>query len=176
MYNNTIIHKDKEQWIKAMNDEITLLKHYNTQEYTYLPMNTNIIGTKFVYKLKQLANSKIDKYKVQLVVQGYMQKDRIDFYSDDLFALLTKLTTVQLLLSWAVSKDYKIHQVDIKSAYLYDKLNNNEHIYIQPPLGKLLNNIKLGQVLKLNKALYSLKQVGQQQYKKITEILQNISM
>ena len=50
------------------------------------------------YAIKYLADGKIDKYKARLVAQGFSQKDRIDFYSDDLFAPVTRLTTVRLLL------------------------------------------------------------------------------
>ena len=71
--------------------------------------NANIIGTRFVYKIKQLADRSIEKYKARLVVQGYAWKDRIDFYSDNLFAPVTQLTIVQLLLSWAALNNYEIH-------------------------------------------------------------------
>ena len=92
-----------------MNKKIQSLQSQNTWEYIYSPKNTNIIGTCFVYKIKWLADRNIEKYKARLVVQGYAQKDRIDFYSDNLFTLVTQLTTIQLLLSWAVSNNYKIH-------------------------------------------------------------------
>ena len=116
-----------------MNEEIQLLKSQNTWEYTYPPKDVNIIDTHFIYKIKRLVNESIEKYKARLVVQEYAQKDKIDFYSNDLFALVTRITIVRLLLSWAAFKDYKIHQINVKSTYLYDELNNDEQIYIKPP-------------------------------------------
>ncbi|EJC97295.1 uncharacterized protein FOMMEDRAFT_100203, partial [Fomitiporia mediterranea MF3/22] len=110
------------------------------------------------------------------VVQGYTQKNGIDFYSDNLFALVTKLSTVQLLLSWAASKNYEIHQIDVKSAYLYRELNEDELIYVKLLPGRLLTDIKPGQVLHLNKMLYRLKQAGRQWYKKITKLLLKIGL
>ena len=82
-----------------MNEEIQSLKSRNTWEYAYPPKDANVIGTRFVYKIKRLANGSIEKYKARLVVQGYAQKDGIDFYSDDLFASVTRITIVRLLLS-----------------------------------------------------------------------------
>ena len=90
---------DKLEWIKAMNEEIQSLKSRNTWEYAYPPKDANVIGTRFVYKIKRLANESIEKYKAHLVVQGYAQKDKIDFYSNDLFASVTRITIVRLLLS-----------------------------------------------------------------------------
>ena len=123
----------------------------------YPPKGANVISTHFVYKIKRLANGGIE---ARLVVQGYAQKDGIDFYSDDLFAPVARLSTARLILSWAASNDFEIHQIDIKSAYLYGKLKNDEIIYIRVPPGDLLPDVKPGQVLKLQKALYGLKQAG----------------
>ena len=92
-----------------MNEEIQSLQSWNTWEYVYPPKNANIIRTQFVYKIKWLADRNIEKYKARLVVQEYTQKDRIDFYLDNLFVLVTQLTIVQLLLSWVVLNNYKIH-------------------------------------------------------------------
>ena len=56
-----------------------------------------------------------------------------------------------------------IHQMDVKSAYLYGKLDNNENIYMKAPPGIDIG-VKGGQVLKLKLALYGLKQAGRQWY------------
>ena len=110
------------------------------------------------------------------MVQEYVQKEGIDFYIDDLFAPVTRLMTVWLLLSYAATKDWEIHQIDVKSAYLYRELNKDEIIYVKPPPGNLLDDIKPGQVLRLKKALYRLKQAGRCWYKKIMEILTKIGL
>lgn len=158
-FKEAITRQDKDKWFKAMKDEIDILTKRGTWEIVTPPKEANIIGTRFVYKIKRLANGEIDKYKARLVVQGFAQKDGIDFYSDDTFAPTARLTTVRLMLAWAAYNDWEIQQIDIKSAYLYGELNEDEEIYIRPPPGKFLN-IKTGQVLKLKKALYGLKQAG----------------
>ena len=62
---------NKDLWLEAMHDEIQMLLKHKTWTYVYPPKGANIIGTHFVYKIKRLANRSIDKYKAQLVVQGY---------------------------------------------------------------------------------------------------------
>lgn len=106
-------------------------------------------------------------------MQGFAQVDGIDFYSDDTFAPVARLTTVRLMLAWAAIQDYEIHQIDIKSAYLYGELNNDEEIYIRPPPGNFLD-IKPGQALRLRKALYGLKQAGRRWYKTFEKILRTV--
>ena len=80
------------------------------------------------------------------------------------------MTAARIILSWAATMDYEIHQVDVKSAYLYGELNNDEIIYICPPPGNMSQCPK-GQVLKLCKALYGLKQAGRCWYQTLEQIL-----
>ena len=63
--------------------------------------------------------------------------------------------------------------MDIKSAYPYGKLNNNEHIYLRPPEHVTIPGLKPGQVLKLNVALYGLKQAGRRWYNTFRAILED---
>ena len=65
--------------------------------------------------------------------------------------------SIKLFLTCAVVNNYEIKQIDIKSAYLYEELEDKENIYIKPPLGNLIKDMKEEQVLKLQKALYGLK-------------------
>ena len=66
--------------------------------------------------------------------------------------------------------------MNVKSTYLYDELNDDKQIYVKPPSNKLLTNIRPDQVLRLNKALYNLKQAGRWWYKKIYDILTKIEL
>lgn len=95
--------------------------------------------------------------KSRLVAQGFAQKEGSDYYQNDLFAPVARMSSMRTLLTWAATQDYEITQIDIKSAYLYGNLNEEETIYVHPPPGDLLPNLQTGQVLKLNKALYGLK-------------------
>jgi histone deacetylase 1/2 len=68
-------------------------------------------------------------------------------------SLLVKVTTIRLVLALAVSRQWKLHQLDVKNAYLHDVLDE-EIKMLQPSRYET----RLGQVCKLDKALYGLKQ------------------
>ena len=87
-----------------MEEEIKMLQSHDTWKYAHPPRGANIIGTRFVYKIKRLSNGNIDKYKARLVVQGFSQKDGVDFYRDDTYAPVAKLTSARTILSWAADR------------------------------------------------------------------------
>lgn len=67
------------------------------------------------------------------------------------------MTTIRTVLTMAAHLDWQIHQVDIKSAYLYAELK--EDIYMRVPPGYLKAGDE-GKVLKLKRSLPGLKQAG----------------
>ena len=77
-------------------------------------------------------------------MQGYAQKKGLDYYQNDLFAPVAKMSSMRTILAWAATNDFKITQIDVKSAYLYGNLTKEEEIYIHPPPGNLLSNILPG--------------------------------
>nr|KAJ0214839.1 hypothetical protein LSAT_V11C300117190 [Lactuca sativa] len=71
----------------------------------------------------------IDKYKSKLVIQGFRQKEGIDFF--DTYAPVAKIYTIRLLLALAAIHHLVIHQMDVKTAFLNGDLD--EDIYLKQP-------------------------------------------
>lgn len=67
------------------------------------PPNANVIGCKWVYKLKKQADDLIDRYKAHLVVKGFNQQEGVDY--DDTFSSVVKLITIHATLSIVVSRE-----------------------------------------------------------------------
>ncbi|KAL2472253.1 cysteine-rich RLK (RECEPTOR-like protein kinase) 8 [Abeliophyllum distichum] len=84
-----------------------------------------------VYKTNLDSNSKVDKNKERLVVKGYRQKFGVDY--EEIFAPITHLETVRLLLSLAAQKGWKEHQMNVKSVFLNGFLE--EELYFEQPPG-----------------------------------------
>ena len=65
-------------------------------------------------------NKLIDKFKVRLVAKGFKQKADLDFF--DTFFPVTRITSIRLLIAIAAIFDMKIHQMDVKTAFLNGNL------------------------------------------------------
>ncbi len=73
---------------------------------------------KWVYKVKTGLDGLT--YKARWVVKGYMQRQGLDFNNS--FAFVVKATSVRTLLALAAVEDLKVKQIDVKTAFLHDQL------------------------------------------------------
>ena len=87
---------------------------------------------------------------------------------DETFSLVAKITTIRVVLALAVSKSWKLWQMDVKNAFLHGELDRE--IYMEQPKG-FGSTSHLGFVCKLKKALYGLKQAPRAWYGKIAKFL-----
>jgi hypothetical protein len=104
--------------------------------------------------------------KSRLVAQGYSQVEGLDF--GETFALVARLEAIRILLAFATSKGFKLYQMDVKSAFLNDVIQEEVHVR-QPP--GFENSKYPNRVYKLSKALYGLKQVPRVWYARLKMFL-----
>ena len=155
-----------EFWIKAMHEELEQFSRNNVWNPVPRPENTNVIGTKLIFKNKSDAFGIIVRNKARLVVQGYIQVEGINF--DETFVPVARLESVRLLLAFAYHDGFKLFQMDVKSAFLNGILN--EEAYVEQPKG--FEDLHFpNHVYKLNKALYGLKQAPRASYERLTKFL-----
>jgi hypothetical protein len=93
------------------------------------------------------------RHKARLVAKGYMQRADIDY--DEVFAPVARLDSVRVLLAIAVHHSWEVHHLDMKRAFLNGHLT--EEVYVSQPPGFVIDGME-GKVLRLNKALYGLRQ------------------
>ncbi|GJU43651.1 zinc finger, CCHC-type containing protein [Tanacetum coccineum] len=103
-------------------------------------------GCKWIFKRKMKVDRTIDKFKARLVIQGFRQKEGIDYF--DTYAPVARITTIRLLLALAA-----IH--DVKTTFLNGDLD--EEVYMKQPEGFVMPGNE-HKVCKLVKSLYGLKQ------------------
>ncbi|GJZ23740.1 putative ribonuclease H-like domain-containing protein [Tanacetum coccineum] len=68
----------------------------------------------------ELLQFKLQKNKARLVTQWYTQEEGIDY--DEIFAPVAKIEAIRLFLAYASYKDFVVYQMDVKSAFLYGKI------------------------------------------------------
>ncbi|GKA20525.1 retrovirus-related pol polyprotein from transposon TNT 1-94 [Tanacetum coccineum] len=143
-----------DSWIVAMQEELNQFIANDVWELVPQPRNMTIIGTKWVFRNKLDENGIVSRNKARLVAQGYNQQEGIDY--DETYAPVARLESIRILLAYACALDFKLFQMDVKSAFLNGFIN--EEVYVAQPLG-FINFEKPDHVYKLKKALYGLKQV-----------------
>ncbi|GJR58656.1 putative ribonuclease H-like domain-containing protein [Tanacetum coccineum] len=126
-------------------------------------------STKWVYRNKKDERGIVIKNKARLVAQGYTQEEGIDY--DEVFAPVARIEAIRLFLAYASFKDFVVYQMDVKSAFLYGKIE--EEVYVcQPPGFEDLDFPD--RVYKVEKALYGLHQAPRAWYETLsTYLLEN---
>lgn len=109
------------------------------------------------------------KHKARLVAKGYVQEKGVDF--DEVFAPVTRLETVRLLLALAAKNSWEVHHLDVKTAFLNGVIS--EEVYVAQPEG-FEKKGKEKQVYRLIKALYGLRQAPRAWYSKLNKCLEDL--
>ncbi|WVY90763.1 hypothetical protein V8G54_036277 [Vigna mungo] len=157
---------DIKEWKEAMLEELRAIEKNRTWEMMDLPHNKQAIEVKWVFKTKYKPNGDVAKLKARLVAKGFLQKPGIDF--TEVYAPVARIETVRLVIAVASFKNWKICQMDVKSAFLNGPLE--EEVYVRQPPG-FERKGEEQKVFKLNKALYGLRQAPRAWNKHIDSLL-----
>jgi hypothetical protein len=93
-----------------------------------------------VWKNKEGEKSEMVRNKSRLVAQGFSEKEGIDY--EETFAPVARLEAIRILLAFSVAKGFKLHQMDVKSAFLNGVLE--EEVYVRQPLGLRVRSTPTG--------------------------------
>ena len=130
------------------------------------PGDKNIIGSKWVYKIKRNPDGSVGRYEARLVTQGFTQEPSFDF--GETFSPVVRHTTVRLVLSIAAMNQWKLRQLDVKNAFLHGDLE--EEVFMKQPPG-FEDSTHPQFVCKLKKSLYGHKQAPRSWNAKFTGYL-----
>ncbi|KAM1070145.1 hypothetical protein TB1_002021 [Malus domestica] len=156
-------------WFHAMQEEIDALHHQHTWSLVHLPPNKNLVGCKWVFKLKKNSDGTVARHKARLVAKGFSQEPGLDY--GETFSPVVKPTTVRLVLALAAHFNWNLRQLDVKNAFLHGFLT--EEVYMaQPPGFGDAAHPEL--VCKLHKSLYGLKQAPRAWNDRFTSFLPSL--
>ncbi|WVZ24171.1 hypothetical protein V8G54_002715 [Vigna mungo] len=144
---------EKVEWKEAMIEELAAIEKNGTWTMTELPENKHAIEVKWMFKTKLKLDGRVAKLKARLVAKGFLQRPGIDF--TDVFAPVARLETIRLIVAIANAKGWMTCQMDVKSAFLNGPLEEEVYVKQPPDFEKKGEEWK---VLRLNKALYGLRQ------------------
>jgi hypothetical protein len=118
-------------WKKAVEKELDSLDKARTWDVVDRVAGKKEVGSRWVFKVKRLADGSIDKFKARFVAQGFSQRPVFDF--DETYIPVVRFDSLRLLLAITAVQGWRPQQVDVKSAYLYSDLD--EEIFMTLPEG-----------------------------------------
>ncbi|GJX95299.1 putative ribonuclease H-like domain-containing protein [Tanacetum coccineum] len=149
-----------------MQEELLQFKLKQVWTLVDLPYGKRAIGTKWVYRNKKDERGIVIRNKARLVAQGHTQEEGIDYH--EVFAPIARIEVIRLFLAYALFKDFVVYQMDVKSAFLYGKIE--EEVYVCQTLGFEDPEFP-NKVYKVEKALYGLHQAPRAFYETLSTYL-----
>jgi len=149
-----------------MTEEMEALYQNKTWDLVPRIDHMNVIGCKWVFKTKLTSDGNLERLKARLVAKGFHQEEGIDF--TETFSPVIKHATIRIVLSIAKMRQWPIHQLDVKNAFLHGTLN--ETVYMEQPPG-FQDSQKPYHVCSLKKSLYGLRQAPRAWFDKFSDFL-----
>ena len=123
-----------------MNLEFDALLQNQTWTLVLSHPSQNLIGCKWVFRVKRNADGSIERHKARLVAKGFHQQSGVDY--DETYSPVIKPTTVRTVLSIAISSGWSLCQIDIQNAFLHGNLSEDVFIVslkVLIPINWLIN-------------------------------------
>lgn len=166
-YSEAMRSPKREDWKKAMCEELEALESNNVWRLIKRPSSSNALHTKWVYKTKTTADGDVERLKARLVACGNEQVFGVDYVLT--FAAVMDMSTVKIILALAATWGDVAKHGDIPNAYVKADKESDLEILLQVPRGmdvcsdivKSLGATSVSELaLQLRKSLYGLKQAG----------------
>ncbi|GJZ52783.1 retrotransposon protein, putative, ty1-copia subclass, partial [Tanacetum coccineum] len=131
-YRAILSDPESEKWLEALNAEMQSMKDNQVWNLVDLPPNCKIVGSKWLFKKKTDMDGNIYTYKARLVAKGFTQTYGVDY--EETSSPVADIKAIRILIDIIAYYDYNIWQMDVKTAFLNGRLN--EDVYMVQPEGE----------------------------------------
>jgi len=114
-----------------MVEEYDSIVQNNVWDVVPRPKKKSVVSSCWIYKVKKATDGSVEKHKARFVVHGFSQVDGIDY--DETFSPVARYSSIRSMLALSAHMGWKIHQMDVKTAFLNGKIE--EEVYIEQPEG-----------------------------------------
>jgi hypothetical protein len=112
-----------------MTEEYQSIMKNEVWEIVPRPKDKDVVSFRLLFKIKHAADGSIEKYKASIVAHGFSQKEGIDY--EETFAPVARYTSIRTIIALAAKMKWKLHQMDVKTAFLNGVIE--EEVYIEQP-------------------------------------------
>jgi hypothetical protein len=117
----------RQVWRDSMMEEYNCIMNNNVWEVVPRPEGKSVVTSRWLYNLKYVTNGSIEKYKARCVAWGFSQVEGVNY--DETFVLVARYTSIRVVISITTEMGWKIHQMDVKTAFLNGLIE--EEVYIE---------------------------------------------
>ena len=97
----------KKEWADAMTKEYQSIIKNDVWEIVPRPKSKDVVSSKWLFKIKHVADGSIEKYKARFVARGFSQKEGIDY--KETFAHVARYTSIKTIIALAAKIKWKLH-------------------------------------------------------------------
>ena len=157
--------KLKELWHGATKTEFSGLVDLKAFAFgVKIPRGSNVVSARWIFTWKVDKAGCVIKPKARLVARGFSQVHTVDFM--ETYSPTPEALCVKTVVAVAVERDWELRQLDVKQAFIQADLDYDVYMKLPDGCGD-----KSGEIVKLNKAVYGLKQAGRQWSLRLTHVL-----
>lgn len=158
-FKEAMMSPENDDWKKAIQEELSSIEENQVWKLVDKPKamsdgsKLNLIDSRWIFKRK-IEKEGTKKFKARLVIRGF--KDKSHYELRETYAPVSRISLIRIVLAIVNKYNLEVRQLDVKTAFLNRKLD--EEIYLEIPEGlEYEKEIKKTKVFKLEKAMYGLK-------------------
>ncbi|KAL0442229.1 UNVERIFIED_CONTAM: Retrovirus-related Pol polyprotein from transposon RE2 [Sesamum radiatum] len=144
---------NSDKWLEAIKSKMNSMGSNQVWALVDLLKGVKPVGCKWVCKRKFGANKEVTAFKARFVAKGYTQRPGVDFEKTYSSVAISK--SIRILLAIAAWYDYEICQMNVKTAFLSDFIE--EEIFIDQSEG-FTSVGEEQEVYRLQRSIYDIKQ------------------
>jgi hypothetical protein len=125
----------QQVWQDAMTEEYQSIMKNDVWDIVPRPKGKSVVTSKWIYKIKHVADGSVEKYKARFVARGFSSVEGIDY--EETFAPVARYTSIRTIIALAASMGWRLHQMDVKTTFLTGEIE--EEVYIEQPDGFVIH-------------------------------------
>jgi hypothetical protein len=110
-----------------MTEEYQSIMKNDVWDIVLRPEGKFVVTSKWIYKIKNVADGSVKKYKARFVARGFSQVERIDY--EETFSHVARYTSILTIIALSTSMGWRLHQMDVKTSFLNVEIE--EEVYIE---------------------------------------------
>ena len=128
-YEPTSFQEDAQPdvWQEAMVEEYDSIMKNQVWEVVLRPQGEKVVGSRWIYKVKHASDESVEKYKARFMEKGFSHKEGTDY--EETFTPIARYSSIRTIISLAAERGWRVHQTDVKTAFLNRVIE--EEVYIE---------------------------------------------